>query len=146
MKRKLLIDTNVLLDAAMAERPEHAQALLLLEEVGYNEAEGYLCPLSLKDTYYILTKYATEHDARAFIKAALDLFSVVKVDYALCRAAAFSNEPDFEDGIVRACAEAVPVDFIISRDEAAFSRSPLKRLSAAEYIDLFTGSEKIELP
>lgn len=54
---------------------------------------------------------------------------------------ALSDEPDFEDGIIRACAEAAGADFIISRDERAFARSPIKRMSAQEYIDLFVPTE-----
>lgn len=58
-----------------------------------------------------------------------------------CVCHALSDEPDFEDGIIRACAEAAGADFIISRDERAFARSPIKRLSAQEYIDLFVPTE-----
>ena len=64
-------------------------------------------------------------------------FTVVAVDDSICRMAARSNKPVFEDGIVRACAERMRVDFIISRDEKAFLHSPIKRLSARDYVDLF---------
>lgn len=145
MPRKILLDTNILLDAAMLERPERTAALLLLEEVAYNQAQGFLCPLSLKDVYYILSKYSNEAEARGFIKNALVLFDTVTVDQELCIQAANSDEPDFEDGIVRACAETAGVDFIISRDAAAFRKSPIKRLSAEEYLRLFCDIEDIEL-
>lgn len=56
-----------------------------------------------------------------------------------------SNEPDFEDGLIRACAEHVGVDYIISRDEAAFAKSPIKRLSPRQYLDEFCEVEDVEL-
>ncbi len=146
MRKKLLVDTNILLDAAMKERDGWVAATLLMDEFAYKEATGYVSALSLKDVYYVITKYADEPSAREFVIAVMDLFEIVGVDNALCRLAALSDEPDFEDGIVRACAESVPVDFIISRDEAAFKRSAIKRLSAQEYIDLFCDIETVELP
>lgn len=145
MSRKLLVDTNVLLDAAMSEREGWAAAVLLMDEFAYGEATGYVSALSLKDVYYVLTKYAGEQQAREFVRAIIDLFEIIAVDGVACRIAAFPDEPDLEDGLIRACAESVPVDFIISRDKAAFTRSSIKRLSAKEYLDLFCAVEETSL-
>lgn len=145
MNRKLFLDTNILLDAAMEERPEWASASLLMDEFLYEGVTGYVSALSLKDVYYILTKYAGEVAARQYILALMDLFETIPVDGALCRMAALSDEPDFEDGVVRACAEVVPVNFIISRDASAFTNSPIRCLTAREYLDLFCDVEEIEL-
>ena len=45
-----------------------------------------------------------------------------------------SNEPDFEDGLVRACAELNGADFIITRDEDAFVGSKVKSVTAKEFL------------
>lgn len=145
MSRKLLVDASIFLDAAMDERPGWAAASLLMDEFAYEDVKGYVPASSLKDIYYVLCKYADEQSARQFVLAVMDLFEVVSVDAALCRIAALSNEPDFEDGVVRACAESVPVDFVISRDEKAFARSPIKRFSAQEYLDAFCDVEEVAL-
>ena len=137
MTRKALLDTNILLDACMGERPDWAWAVMLLDEIAYNRLDGYIASTSLKDAYYILTKYADEPTAREFVLAALDLFEVAGVDAGLCRQAAMSNEPDFEDGVIRACAEQANVDFIISRDERAYRKCAIKRLDAHDYAELF---------
>ena len=130
----------------MGERPEWPAATMLMDEFLYEDTKGYIAASSLKDCYYILSKYADEASAREYVLALMDLFEVVPVDATICRMAALSNEPDFEDGIVRMGAESVPVDFIISRDEAAFRRSRIKRLTAREYLELFTPMEEIEFP
>ena len=145
MNRKALIDTNVLLDACMSERPEWAYAVMLLDEVAYGRLEAHVAATSLKDAYYILGKYADEATARQFVTSALDAFVVQEVNAAACRMAAQSNEPDFEDGVIRACAERAEVAFIISRDEEAFKKSHIKRLSAKEYVELFCPPEETEL-
>ena len=145
MSRKALIDTNILLDAAMSERPDWEFAVMLLDEIAYGGLEGMVAATSLKDVYFVLSKYADEPSAREFVKAAIEAFTVVAVDGALCRTASYGNEPDFEDGIIRACAEHEAVSFIISRDEKAFLKSPVKRLSAREYVDLFCDYAEVEL-
>jgi predicted nucleic acid-binding protein len=144
MTTKLLLDTNILLDAAMSERPDWAYAVMLLQEFAYGRAEGFVAATSLKDVYYVLTKYSNEKEARKYILDAMELLNVISVDAATCQLAARSNEPDFEDGIVRACAENAQVDIIISRDEAAFKKSKVRRLSAKEYVDLFCDVVEVE--
>jgi predicted nucleic acid-binding protein len=144
MTTKLLLDTNILLDAAMSERPDWAYAVMLLQEFAYGRAEGFIAATSLKDVYYVLTKYSNKKEARKYILDAMELLNVISVDAATCQLAARSNEPDFEDGIVRACAENAQVDIIISRDEAAFKKSKVRRLSAKEYVDLFCDVVEVE--
>ncbi len=145
MNRKLLLDTNILLDAAIEERPGCLAASLLMDEFFYESVTGYVSALSLKDVYYILSKYTDESAARRYVIALMDLFEIVPVDGALCRIAALSDEPDFEDGIVRACAENALVDFVVTRDAGAFGKSSLKCLTAQEYLDLFCDIEEVEL-
>lgn len=145
MKTRVLIDTNIILDAAMSERLGWGAATMLLDEVAYGRVEAYVASSSLKDVYYVLTKYSDEPTAREYIGAAMDAFTLVPVDEEVCRAAVKSNEPDFEDGIIRACAERENVSFIISRDEASFKASAIKRLSAQEYLDLFCKVEEVSL-
>lgn len=43
-----------------------------------------------------------------------------------CRNSAYSDEPDFEDSLIRAAAEQNDMDFIITRDSGAFTHSPCK--------------------
>ena len=51
-----------------------------------------------------------------------------------CLDALGSNEPDFEDGLIRSCAELNDVDFIISRDKDAFAGSTVRCVTAREYL------------
>ena len=145
MNRKLLLDTNVLLDVAIGERAGWAAATLLVDEFAYGASTGYVSALSLKDVYYVLSKYADEPSARAFIQATMYLFEVLPVNAVTCRTATHSDEPDFEDGLIRACAEHAGVDYIISRDEKAFAKSPIKRLSPQQYLDEFCEVEDVVL-
>ena len=143
--KTILIDTNILLDCAITERPGRIAAQFLFDEIAYGGLKGLVSSLSLKDVYYVLAKYTNEVEAREFVSSLMQFVRVVSVDEAICRTAVESNEPDFEDGLIRACAEREKVDFIISRNEGAYARSPIKRLSAQDYVDLFCPVEEVEL-
>ena len=119
MSSKVLLDTNVMLDLALARPEGFDAAAAIAEAVAYEEVVAYVCATSLKDLYYILSKAMGEKDARTYIKAVMDDFIICSVDYALCRQAADSDEPDFEDGLVRACAENAREHF---RDSAFLNR------------------------
>ena len=133
MREKALLDTNIILDMAMPERPCHGEALMILDSIECKQIDAFVCATSLKDVYYILTEYMGEQNAREYVRAVAEVFDIASVDKANIDRALNSNEPDFEDGIIRACAELHDVDYIISRDQAAYEKSPVKRLDAGKY-------------
>ena len=133
MKSRLFFDTNFLLDLTNRERPQHEQARLLfgLLETGYIRAA--VSPHSFTDYYYIARdiKALIRQD---FMALFLETCEIAVLDESLLRKALHSNEPDFEDGVVRACAEAWNADFIITRDVKAFVGGPVAAVSAADYL------------
>ena len=66
----------------------------------------------------------------------MGLLVIAPVDAEVCDLALNSNEPDFEAGIIRACAELNDADFIITRDKAAFANSKVRSVDAAEYLQI----------
>ena len=145
MPRSVLVDTNVLIDAAVPGRTSHAAAIMLEHEVAYGKLEAFVAATSLKDVYYLIRRETDEAFAREYVQCLLRLYSLAPVDAPVCEEAAFSNEPDFEDGIIRACAESLGVDYIVSRDEAAFKNSAIKCMSPQEYADAFIDYEAVNL-
>ena len=133
---KLLIDTNVLIDAVVEERPESAEACEVLDRCNGSGDLGMASALSLKDVYNILSKQMSEGQARQFIRDICSLVIIAPVSAEEIDEALRSDEPDFEDGLIRFCAELNGVDFIITRDADAFATSPVRSVTAAEYLDI----------
>ena len=133
---RLLIDTNVMLDASISLRPESAEACEVLNLCNGNGELGMACALSFKDVYYIIGKHYGEAEARNAVRNLMGLLVVAPVDAEVLDMAMRSNEPDFEDGIVRAAAELNGADFIITRDKAAFAKSTVRAVSASEYLEI----------
>lgn len=137
-RKRIFCDTNFLLDVFDAERASHADAIALLWYCSENAAtaEPIASITSFKDAYYILSRlYKDEALARSSIEDVMGTFiqPVDMLSHYGAEALA-SGEPDFEDGLIRACAEHEGADVLISRDGKAFATCPVPVLSAAEFL------------
>ncbi len=89
-------------------------------------------PITTRTTFFAAP---TTRQLRArHLKRLLGLVAVAPVSAEECDRSLRSNEPDFEDGLVRACAELNGADFIITRDEDAFAGSKVKSATAKEFL------------
>ena len=140
--RRVLFDTNALIDAVDESRAHSEEACRALEYCNGGGDLGLASPTSLNDAYYTLRKLYGEPWARAAIKHLLDLLVVMPFDGEGCLIAAESNEPDFEDGMIRATAELNHVSFILTRDRAAFNNSTVRKVTCREYLDIVASERR----
>ena len=131
---RILLDTNILLDSVIPNRPQHDEALALLRWCNGSGDYGFAAATSFNDAYYILCRAYSEAIAREALENLLGLVAVAPVSAEECDRSLRSNEPDFEVGLVRACAELNGADFIITRDEDAFVGSKVKSVTAKEFL------------
>ncbi|MBQ9058388.1 MAG: PIN domain-containing protein [Atopobiaceae bacterium] len=131
---RLMIDTNILLDSLIQGRPDEDGARELFDWCTWSGDMGMVTPSSLNDTYYLLRKRMAEPYARKAIQSLMELLVIAPLSWEECSVSITSDEPDFEDGLVRAAAELNDADFIITRDERAFKNSKLKCMTASEYL------------
>ncbi len=116
---RLLLDTNILLDAVSPNRPEQRETHRLLARCNGDGDVGIACALS---------------PARKAVGWLTKLLVVGPISAEECLDALASDEPDFEDGLIRSCAELNDVDFIISRDKDAFDGSTVRCVTSREYL------------
>lgn len=131
---RVLLDTNILLDSVIPNRPQHDEALTLLKWCNGSGDYGFAAATSFNDAYYVLCRAYDEAIAREALENLLGLVAVAPVSAEECERSLQGNEPDFEDGLVRACAELNGADFIVTRDEAAFAGSKVKSVTAREFL------------
>lgn len=134
----LLIDTNVLIDFCDKDRPCHDDAVQLVHAAAKRgDVDLVVLVSSLKDLYYILCRrLQDERLARQATEvASRSVFTVTDLLASYAPLALLSNEPDFEDGLVRAAAEELGAEAIVSRDERAFVQSRVPRLDARQAIE-----------
>ena len=134
MPSKLFLDTNALLDIAIPARPQHAEAVSMLR-IG-EEADFYASVGSLKDAYFIMRRTYVRDEAlcRSIVRQMSLDFVMVDLTSEIAENAFASDEPDFEDGIIRASAEAAGCDAIVSRDAEAFASCGIPRLEPRDLV------------
>ena len=134
--RRLLFDTNVLLDAMVEGRPQSKEAWAVIGRCNGGGDTGIATCGSLKDVYYILSRGGNEPEARETIEKLRELLVIAPLGAEECELSLGCGEPDFEDGLMRACAELNDVDVILTRDASAFKRSKVRAMTCAEYLEI----------
>lgn len=135
---RYLFDTNVLLDFAIPSRPQHNAAVKLVSVLCDDERSAiFVFASSLKDVYYVFNRhYGDEPTARRLIGKMREVFEIAPLSAMVVDEALASDEPDFEDGLVRAAAEVVFCDYIVSRDVKAFRTSSCVRIDALQGLEM----------
>lgn len=136
------MDTNVLLDALDSRRPQSEEACRVLRHCNGGGATAYVCPMSLKDVYYVLAKAHGAEAARRGVGCLMGLVVIAPMGPEDCDVSLRSGEPDFEDGLVRACAELNGIDFILTRDAKAFDHSTVRAVNCAKYLEIFAARDE----
>ena len=138
-EQRIFCDTNYLLDVYDPQRSRHEAAIALLWYAELNAPSVKLLASisSFKDAYYILSRlYRDERHARESIESLMGTYiEPVDMRAAYGPEALSSNEPDFEDGLIRACAEHENARVIITADERAFEHSPIPSMSASAFLE-----------
>lgn len=139
ISERIFCDTNFLLDLFDAQRECHHDAVALLWYCSDNAQTAKLIAsiTSFKDAYYILSRLYKDKDlARNSIESIMG--SVIKpvdmLSYYGAEALS-SDEPDFEDALIRACAEHENATVLITRDQKAFRSCAIPALSARDFLE-----------
>lgn len=132
---KVLIDTNVILDALMKREPWVKQAAAVLMAVAEEKATGCITASTFTDLHYLLRKRLQDKDLTK--QTLLDLLAVVDVLDVTgtdCERAFDLPMPDYEDALLAYCGKRHRVDCIVTRNEKHFENSPVKALSPEAFL------------
>ena len=129
------MDTNYLLDVAFNKRPFAEAASQLFSLIARNNARGIITASTLKDFYFIARKSSSDKIRRDWIELFSDVLMVVPMSLEHVKLAVCSDEPDFEDGLMRAVAETQGCTYIISRDKKAFANSSIPKIDSVSYMN-----------
>jgi predicted nucleic acid-binding protein len=132
---KLLIDTNVILDALMQREPWSQPAQALILAIANDKADGCITASSFTDIYYILRKYMKDKEKiKQTLLGLLELVNVLDVTGTDCKKAFDLSISDYEDALLAYCAKRNKADAIVTRNEKHFVGSPVKPISPDEIL------------
>ncbi len=137
MIKRVFVDTDVILDVALAREPflEHSKNLLAMLE--NNIVIGHLSSNCLANIYYILRKAGGDVNAREFIKKLLKYMTVISIDHSDVVEGLKSSMPDFEDALQNNSAIRNQCACIITRNIEDYKSSKLDIYTPLEFINLY---------
>ena len=132
---KVLIDSDVILDALLDRKPfsEYATQILSMCETG--EINGFLTPVIYSNLYYLLRRIAKHEKVIEKLKQLLKITKVLTMDQQVVKNALDSGFLDFEDALQNYSAiNHNNIDLILTRNLKDYKNSELGIFTPETYI------------
>lgn len=123
MIQKVFIDSDVILDVALAREPFVHDSHAVLAYMEQGQAIAHISANSVANIYYILRKLGGDPKARFFIESIMQYLNVIPVDHFAVLNALKSKFIDFEDAIQHFSALHHQCELIITRNLADYKQS-----------------------
>lgn len=137
---KVLLDINVVLDVILERQPWAADSALLLDAAERGEVAAFVAGHTITTAHYVIVRNASARKAATAVTDIMRIATIVPVEAADFAQALVLGMADFEDAVQAAAAAKVGADFIATRNEKDFRRSPIKPRSPAELLALLPGA------
>ena len=134
---KAYIDCNILLDWLLNREPFSSYSAKIVELTENKKIMSLVSPLTLANSYYIITKEINKRIADEFISDCLRIFSVIGITSKNVEEAVFNRYKSFEDDIHASIAAENNVDYLVTRNKKDFKSEEFKVLDAEEFLKIF---------
>lgn len=139
---KILIDTNVVIDALTSREPWNENAEKIFIMAANNIIDMNITASSATDIYYLVRKYL--HNTETAKQIMVKLFSlagILDVTEPDCMEALASLISDYEDAVIEQVARRSGVDYIVTRNQKDYKEGVMKLILPEEFIKLIEQSE-----
>ncbi len=135
--KRVLFDTNILLDIALRRNPFFEDTLKLFGLIDQKLIAGNITASTVTDIYYIAKKEKGHVESISFIKGLFDVVDVMGVEKSTIVNALALDMKDFEDAVPVSASILNDIDVIITRNDGDFVKSPLPVKSPQEFLKDF---------
>ncbi len=135
--KKILIDTDVILDFFFDIKPFSDNSTIILNLCERKIIEGFITPVIISNIYYLLRKTAKHEKVIEKLKQLLTITSVLKMDKLVIEKALNSDFEDFEDALQNFSAVNYgEIEVIISRNVKDYKKSEIGVLTPESFVKL----------
>lgn len=132
---KVLVDTNVILDALMGRKEYYHNADKIIKLCADKKVIGVLAAHTIPNLFYILRKTMDIDTRRQVILDLCNIFDIDQIDKGkLLSAVQNRNFDDFEDCLQMECAVSCHADMIITRNVKDFTSSLISAVSPEDFL------------
>lgn len=134
---KILIDTNVIIDALTSREPWNESAEKIFIMAANHIINMYITASSATDIYYLVRKHLHDTDmAKQIMGKLYSLTGILEVTGSDCVDALASPITDYEDAVVERVAANAEMDYIVTRNVKDFQKGMVKVILPGEFIGL----------
>ena len=139
---KILVDTNVILDALISREPWNESAEKIFLMGANNIVDMYITASSATDIYYLIRKHL--HDtanAKQVMGKLYSLMGILEVTGTDCVEALASPIADYEDAVVEKVASRKDMDYIVTRNIKDYQAGSIQVIFPDDFINLVSDAK-----
>ncbi len=139
---KILIDTNVIIDALTSREPWNESAEKIFIMAANNIVDMYITASSATDIYYLVRKHLHNAEtARQVMGKLYSLVGILEVKEEDCVDALVSPITDYEDAVVEQVARRSSVECIVTRNKKDYEPGLTKVFLPDDFIQFMEQTE-----
>jgi predicted nucleic acid-binding protein len=132
---KVLVDTNVIIDILDRREPFFGDSYKLIQLAVQGKLEAFMSAGAVTDVFYIISRSIRDaQKAREKIIALTALIGFCDTTASDINAALTLNIADFEDAVIASAARRERADYIVTRNEAGFTDSPVPAIDPTQFL------------
>ncbi len=139
--KRVLFDSDVVLDVLLERQPFFAASALALDAVGQGKVEGYIAAHSITNIFYLLRRHLGNEKSQEVLMNLMSKMVTASLTDAVIRSAFSSGFKDFEDGVTYAAAAGVGVDYIVTRNIKDFRLGSIPAMLPEVFSNIILVSE-----
>jgi len=135
--KKILIDTDVILDFFFDRKPFSESSAIILNMCERKHIQGFVTPVIISNSYYLLRRNAQHDKVIDKLKQLLSITDVLNMNKQIIVNAINSNFKDFEDALQNfAAVSNGDIDVIVTRNVKDFKKSEIAVLTPESFLKL----------
>lgn len=139
---KILIDTNVIIDALTSREPWNESAEKIFIMAANNIVDMYITASSATDIYYLVRKHLHNAEtARQVMSKLYSLVGILEVKQEDCIDALASPITDYENAVVEQVARRSGVECIVTRNQKDYEAGLTKVFLPDDFIQFMEQTE-----
>lgn len=133
-RKRIFLDTNVILDFLLEREPFYFDALRLWAACEEGLVEGYVSALTVNNVHYIAHRLKSATTAMIAVRGILGIFNIVPLDREQMQLAADFHDRDFEDDIQLQSAIKAGCSHLFTRDPAHFRSTAIAIVPPSAFV------------
>ena len=137
MIKRVFVDSDVILDVALAREPFVEYSSLVLALLEQRRCVGVISSNLVTNVYYVLRKLSSSQQTRTFLQDLLQIIEITPVSHNVVLESLASEFSDLEDGIQHFAAIEARCDCIVTRNGGDYAKAIIPVYSPKEFMVLF---------